>query len=58
MTRPAEPAMGGQPTPKPTPTSTTVVVPAPAADPVAAVNAVLDALTAKQFDKLPAFDVR
>ena len=54
MTRPEEPAMGGQPTPKPTPTSTTVVVPTPAADPVAAVNAILDALTAKQFDKLPA----
>lgn len=54
MTRPAETAIGGQPTPEPTPTSTTVVVPTLAADPVAAVNAVLDALIAKQFDKLPA----
>ena len=52
MTRPEQPTSGSAATPEPTPTS--AVVPTPAADPVAAVNAVLDALTAKQFDKLPA----
>jgi len=53
MTRPAEPAQGAA-TPKPTEAGTSAVVPIPAADPVAAVNAVLDALVAKQWDKLPA----
>jgi hypothetical protein len=52
MTRPAPPASATPATPQPTATS--AITPIPAADPVAAVNALLDALTAKQFDKIPA----
>ena len=52
MTPGDQPTSGSPATPEPTPTS--AIVPTPAADPVAAVNALLDALVAKQFDKLPA----
>jgi hypothetical protein len=52
MTRSAPPASATPATPQPTATS--AITPIPAADPVAAVNALLDALTAKQFDKIPA----
>jgi hypothetical protein len=43
-----------EPTPSPTPDLVASIVPTPAADPVAAVNAFLDALVAKQWDRLPA----
>ena len=46
-----------EPTPSPAPEPTpdiSSIVPTPAADPVAAVDAFLDALVAKQWDKLPA----
>ena len=43
-----------EPTPSPSPDLVASIVPTPAADPVAAVDAFLDALSAKQWDKLPA----
>ena len=43
-----------EPTPSPSPDLVASIVPTPAADPVAVVDAFLDALVAKQWDKLPA----
>jgi len=43
-----------EPTPSPSPDLVASIVPTPAADPIAAVDAFLDALSAKQWDKLPA----
>jgi hypothetical protein len=43
-----------EPTPSPSPDLVASIVPTPAADPVAAVDTFLDALVAKQWDRLPA----
>jgi hypothetical protein len=51
---PSGSAVQGSPEPSPAVTAAASIVPVPAPDPVAAVNAVLDALIARQWDTIPA----